>query len=76
MYNIIARYILKDLFQRKFIRDISKENEATYRNFRLWLDGTTLTQEMWDSVMTEDELYDYNTTNSLQEVTTTCRIRG
>lgn len=52
--------------QRKFVRELGNETDATYKNFRIWLDDTTLTEEIWESVMTDDELYDCNAPNSLQ----------
>ena len=33
---------------------------ATYKSFRLWLDGNTITEEMWQQIMEEDEQYNYN----------------
>ena len=33
---------------------------ATYKNFRIWLDDTSPTEEMWDKILDDDEKYNYS----------------
>lgn len=51
------------------MRNMSNESHATYKNFRLWLSDTTPTEDMWHSIMAEDETYDYSSQPSLQHET-------
>ena len=37
---------------------MSSEADATYKNFGIWLDDSSPTEEMWDVIMTEDENFD------------------
>ena len=41
------------------MRACVSDGEATYQMFRVWLDGCSLTDELWDKVMEEDEGFDY-----------------
>ena len=53
---------------------MSIEADATHKNFRAWLNGSSPTEEMWDKIMEEDELYDY--CSPLQDQNTTHNIVG
>lgn len=55
--------------QRKFVREVNTETLATYKNFRSWLDNSSPTDEMWESIMAEDEQHDYCTPCALQDET-------
>lgn len=55
--------------QRRFVREVSSEVDVTYKNFRIWLDNSSPTEEMWDAIMTEDENFDYSTARVLQDET-------
>ena len=55
--------------QRKFVRNVNNESHATYKNFRLWLDDTAPTDGMWESIMAEDETYNYNSQPRLHDQT-------
>ena len=46
--------------QRKFVREVPLA-DVTYKNFRNWLGIAVLSEEMWEMIMDEDELYDYST---------------
>ena len=54
--------------QRKFVRDGVSEGDATYKNFRIWLDDISPTEEMWDRIMSDDEKYDYSSTDVVDNV--------
>ena len=42
------------------MRECESDDVATYNSFRLRLDGNTVTEEMWQQIMEEDEQYTYN----------------
>ena len=49
---------------------MSSEADATYNNFRIWLDDSSPTEEMWDAIITEDENFYYSTPHVVQNETT------
>ena len=68
---VFVCYFIFSLFlfmQRKSVREINTEALVTYKKFRSWLDNSS-TKEMWESIMAEDEQYDYCTPHVLQRET-------
>lgn len=37
---------------------------TTYKNFRIWLDDSSPTEEMWQQIMEDDEKFDYSHTDN------------
>ena len=53
----IISFLLSFSLQKKSVREGLHEASATYKNFRIWLDDTSPTEEMRKQVMEEDEKY-------------------
>ena len=45
--------------QRKFVREVPLA-DVIYKHFRNWLGVAVLSEEMWETIMNEDEVYDYS----------------
>ena len=57
LYSIIV------ITQRRFIRECESDEVATYKSFRIWLDGNSPTDEMWQLIMEQDEQHNYSSNN-------------
>lgn len=47
--------------QRNFVRLCLDDKEATYSTFRTWLGSSSISEDVWATVMREDECFDYVT---------------